>query len=193
MTIERNLIEEINSFEIPVGSKQRTIGDLLSFRVQEILKDLNSKEIKELVLPKSKKSMENFTLVELDETLNYFNIVTYDSNAKFSMPNLTSINRIRDIFMSKNENLFYIFITYEIYNQVIRVQEIVIKSIWDLDFNNLRIGSLGKGQLQIKNMHKNNAFIQENRISWFKELTNLVKRYHETRIKQIHKDSLLWA
>lgn len=187
------LLNNLYSNNIPNGAEQRTVGDLLSFKIKEYLLQYSNPNIVELQLSKSKKSMENFVLIDTDGISNYFNIVTHDINSKFSMPNLTSINRIKDVFNRDNENLLFMFVSYEKNGSNITVIDIDIKYIWQIDFNNLRIGSLGKGQLQISNMNKDITLFTLGKTIWFNYFKQLVIKYHQNRIMQINKDALQWV
>ncbi len=77
-------------------------------------------------------------------------------------------------------------------NNIVTIQKIEVKYIWEIDFSILRIGSLGKGQLQISDMNKELVFTEEGKISWFEKLKSKVREYHQDRINQIEKDKLSW-
>jgi hypothetical protein len=72
------------------------------------------------------------------------------------------------------------------------INNIEVKYIWNLDFSILRIGSLGRGQLQIKNMNNELIFNDDTKLTWFEKLKKVVNLYHDSRIKKIEKEKKLW-
>lgn len=191
--INEHLLNNLQHLEVPNGAEQRTVGDLMSFAIKELLMTFSNPNIVELQSAKSKKALEDFLLIDKDGTMNYFNIVTYNVDAKFSMPNLASINKIKSLFDTGTNDILYIFVSYQKIKSVITIMDIDIKYVWEIGFDNLRIGSLGKGQLQISNMHKDIVPFKFGRVVWFDNLKKLVNNYHQKRLSQINKDALQWV
>jgi hypothetical protein len=108
------------------------------------------------------------------------------------MPNLTSVEKLRKLLSSNDKELVYVFVSYEVIGQDVNVTSIDVKYVWELSFDMLRIGSLGKGQLQISDMNKELKFTEEGKQGWFNKLKETVRGYHNQRIKQIEKDKLQW-
>lgn len=191
-TIKNKIQEQLTDFTIQDGSGQRTIGDLLEFKVIEILKSLKDDNlINESIEARSKKSVEDITLIEND-IQHYVDIKTHNLDLDFSMPNLTSIEKLREILLDDKKTLIYVFISYKIQENLVIINNIEVKYIWNLDFSILRIGSLGRGQLQIKNMNNELVFNDDNKLTWFEKLKKVVNLYHDSRIKKIEKEKKLW-
>lgn len=191
-TIKNKIQEQLTDFTIQDGSGQRTIGDLLEFKVIEILKSLKDDNlINEYIEARSKKSVEDITLIEND-IHHYVDIKTHNLDLDFSMPNLTSIEKLREILLDDKKTLIYVFISYKIQENLVIINTIEVKYIWNLDFSILRIGSLGRGQLQIKNMNNELIFNDDDKLTWFEKLKKVVNLYHDSRIKKIEKEKKLW-
>lgn len=191
-TIKNKIQEQLTDFTIQDGSGQRTIGDLLEFKVIEILKSLKDDNlINEYIEARSKKSVEDITLIEND-IHHYVDIKTHNLDLDFSMPNLTSIEKLREILLDDKKTLIYVFISYKIQENLVIINNIEVKYIWNLDFSILRIGSLGRGQLQIKNMNNELVFNDGTKLTWFEKLKKVVNLYHDSRIKKIEKEKKLW-
>lgn len=193
--IEHNLREKLNNFSIQQGSEQRTVGDLIEHQIREICKDLSKSNNFTFVDRRSKKSLEDFTLETVENSskhIYYFDPKTHDVNADFSMPNLSSIEKLKKLCESNNEDLINIFVSYSIIDNMVNILSIEVKYIWELDFSILRIGSLGKGQLQISNMKNGLTFTNEGKSTWFENLKKLARSYHDDRIKMIEKDRKKW-
>jgi hypothetical protein len=189
------IIEKLTDFQIQNGSEQRTIGDLVENKVREICKEFSINSNLEFIDRRSKKSMEDFTLVSNEDGLKrlyYFDPKTHDIDSDFSMPNLTSVDKLKKLLESEKEELLNIFISYRIDGQTVRILHVDVRYIWELDFSSLRIGSLGKGQLQISDMKKGLLLTEEGKDSWFNKLKNKVREYHISQIKRLEKEKEKW-
>lgn len=193
--IQLELEEKLKSFQIQQGSEQRTIGDLVEHKVKEICKEFSIKKNLQFKDRRSKKSLEDFTLIQTKDGIDnvyYFDPKTHDENSEFSMPNLSSIDKLKNLLLSDNESLVNIFVSYSIEENTVTVNKIDVKYIWELDFSVLRIGSLGKGQLQISNMKNNLIFTNEGKLEWLKKLKLKVNEYHDDQIKRLEKERKKW-
>jgi hypothetical protein len=163
-------------FQIDEGSEQRTVGDLIEYQIKQIIMGLkDSNLVRECLEPRSKKSIEDVTLIGVDNITNYIDTKTHDVDSEFSMPNLTSVEKIRKLLSDDSKSLIYVFVSYKKENNIVTIQKIEVKYIWEIDFSILRIGSLGKGQLQISDMNKELVFTEEGKISWFEKLKSKVR------------------
>jgi len=191
--IFNNIREKLSNFMVSEGSEQRSVGDIVEFKIRQILMDLpQDGVIKESLLPRSKKSIEDVTLVGTNGVNYRVDPKTHDIHSEFSMPNLSSVEKLRKLLENKNEELIYIFVSYVINGLEVSITKIDVKYLWELSFEMLRIGSLGKGQLQISNMHNELKFTNIGKLKWLDELKSKVREYHNQRIKQIEKDKLKW-
>jgi hypothetical protein len=191
--ISNILKEEMVNFVITEGSEQRSVGDMIEFKIKNILMGLATNGlVADCVEPRSKKSIEDVTLIGHDGVKYYIDPKSHNVNSKFSMPNLTSVEKLRKLLSSNDKELVYVFVSYEVIGQDVNVTSIDVKYVWELSFDMLRIGSLGKGQLQISDMNKDLKFTEIGKQEWFEELKSVVRDYHTQRIKQIEKDKLQW-
>jgi hypothetical protein len=191
--ISNILKEEMVNFVITEGSEQRSVGDMIEFKIKNILMGLATNGlVADCVEPRSKKSIEDVTLIGHDGVKYYIDPKSHNVNSKFSMPNLTSVEKLRKLLSSNDKELVYVFVSYEVIGQDVNVTSIDVKYVWELSFDMLRIGSLGKGQLQISDMNKELKFTEEGKQGWFNKLKETVRGYHNQRIKQIEKDKLQW-
>jgi hypothetical protein len=187
------LNDRLEDFIVELGSEQRSIGDLIEYKIKSILFSLKENPIiKEIKEPKSAKSTEDVTIINNDDHIFYIDSKSHNINSEFSMPNLISIEKLRKLFNSENEDIIYVFISYEKHGQDILIKNIRVKYIWEISFDSLRIGSLGKGQLQISDMKKELLFTDIGKQLWFEQLKIKSTEYHKSRIKQIEKDMKLW-
>ena len=105
-TIIEILTEKITNFVILQGSEQRSVADLIEFRVKSILMKLSDNDLVSKCLePRSKKSIEDMSIVGKDGIKYYTDTKSHNINSDFSMPNLTSVEKLRKLLKKNNEEL----------------------------------------------------------------------------------------
>lgn len=189
--IKELLSQNLVDFELVDGGMQRTVGDLIENKISEILFNSDSELITEKREPRSKKSIEDVTLVS-GGVLYYIDPKTHDTNSDFSMPNLTSIDKIKKLFSSNEQELIYVFVSYGLDNGMVVISDIKVFFIWELDISILGIGALGKGQLQIKNANNELVFTNKGKQEWFEDFKKLVHEYLKKQITKTNKQILEW-
>ena len=189
--IKQLLDENLVDFELVDGGMQRTVGDLIENKISDILFNSDSELITEKREPRSKKSIEDVTLVS-GGVLYYIDPKTHDTNSDFSMPNLTSIDKIKKLFSSDEQELIYVFVSYGLENGMVVISDIKVFFIWELDISILGIGALGKGQLQIKNANNELVFTNKGKQEWFEDFKKLVHEYLKKQITKTNKQILEW-
>jgi hypothetical protein len=189
--IKELLSQNLVDFELVDGGMQRTVGDLIENKISDILFNSNSELITEKREPRSKKSIEDVTLVS-GGVLYYIDPKTHDTNSDFSMPNLTSIDKIKKLFSSDEQELIYVFVSYGLDNGMVVISDIKVFFIWELDISILGIGALGKGQLQIKNANNELVFTNKGKEEWFEDFKKLVQEYLKKQITKTNKQISEW-
>jgi hypothetical protein len=189
--IKELLEENLENFELVIGGQQRTIADLIENKICEILLNSNNELISEKRIARSKKSIEDVTLVSGDNVY-YVDPKTHNIDSNFSMPNLTSVDKIKKLFLGRNKDLIYIFVSYKLVNDLVIIDSINVFFIWELDISILGVGALGKGQLQIKNANKELIFTNKGKLKWYSDFKKLVQEYLKKQINKIDKQILEW-
>ena len=191
--VRKTVEENLKDFTITEGSEQRSIGDLIEFKVSQILMELaNHSLVKKCLKARGKKSVEDVTVVDKNGVYHYVDTKTHNQDCEFSMPNLTSIDKIRKLIFDDKKTLTYVFVSYLLDNNIVKIQGVDVKYVWEVDLADTRIGALGKGQLQISNMKKGLRFTDQGKSNWFENLKTLVRLYHDERIKSIEKEKEKW-
>ena len=185
------LEEQLQNFDLVDGGQQRTVGDLIESKVSEILYNSNNELISERRGPRSKKSIEDVTLISNGVTY-YVDPKTHNINSDFSMPNLTSVDKIKKLFNTPNQELIYVFVSYEVTDGVIVIKDIKVFFIWEIDSTILGVGALGKGQLQIKNANDELVFTNKGKTAWFSDFKVLVQQFLAKQIIKINKQIVEW-
>jgi hypothetical protein len=189
--IKQLLDEKLENFNLVDGGQQRTVGDLIESKVSEILFNAPSELITEKRTARSKKSIEDITLISGGVTY-YIDPKTHDINSEFSMPNLTSITKLKQLFTSDDKELIYIIVGYILSEGIVIINDIKVFFIWELDVSILGVGALGNGQLQIKNANSDLIFTNKGKRGWYSDFTSLVQEYLKKQIKKINNQILEW-
>ena len=190
--IKELLDEQLQNFELIEGGQQRTVGDLIESKVSEILFNSTSELISEKIAPRSKKSIEDVTLVS-NGVLYYIDPKTHDINSQFSMPNLTSVEKIKKLFDTTDKELIYVFVSYAITEGMVIISDIKVFFLWELDISILGVGALGKGQLQIKNANKNLVFTEKGKVAWYGDFKLLMQEFLKKQLIKVNKQILEWS
>jgi hypothetical protein len=190
--IKELLDEQLDNFVLIEGGQQRTVGDLIESKVAEILFNSTSELISEKRAPRSKKSIEDVTLVSNGVSY-YIDPKTHDINSEFSMPNLTSVQKIKKLFDTTDKELIYVFVSYAITEGMVIISDIKVIFLWELDISILGVGALGKGQLQIKNANKDLVFTEKGKVGWYGDFKLLMQEFLKKQLIKVNKQILEWS
>lgn len=186
--VEEVVSDKLKKFSFPQVLQHRAVGDLLEAEAINIIKD----QFDSFRGAKSKRSIDDFSIVTPHGEFLYDVKTHYLQNTKgFSMPNLISIKYLKDVLEDPNKSLSYLFIDYTRQDEELVIRGVNVKYVWELDWSILRIGSLGKGQLQIKDANKEPVFTSIGREAWFEILKEKAVDYYNDRISTIQNKYLV--
>ena len=188
-TLRNGLDKELTVSE---SLQHRAVGDLLEADSIELVKQKYPELIREA---SSKRSIDDFSIVDGEKEM-LFDIKThYIQNVEgaFSMPNLISVKRLKGVLEDPNKTLSYVFVDYTRVGDRLTVEDVTVKQIWELDWSMLRIGALGKGQLQIKDANKELTYTDIGRDKWFEILKEEVRKFYIKQIIKTEKEILNWT
>ena len=173
----------VGSLSVPTYSGHRTIGDMIEVEViNELSQNYN------IVEGKSKRSIDDFSIGN-----DLYDVKTHHENeGGFSMPNLISVKRLKGVLEDESKTLSYVFVDYTRNDDEVKITDVHIKYVWELDWSMLSIGALGKGQLQIKDANKELVFTDIGRDEWFKILKVKVLEFYQKELTKIGKEIDLW-
>ena len=143
------------------GIMQRGVGDIVEAHVRQIIID----NYPDAYYPSSARSIEDVEM-QTDNKILKLDIKTHNLDASFSRPNLISIKRLNDYYKDPNNSLAYIFVSYKFDKDSIEIFDISVANIEHIKWDSLAIGNLGKGQLQVNNMHKIEFDFDQKRNEW---------------------------
>ena len=157
---------------------QKSISDHINILFFDKLSELKFDDIT-IVKPASSKLIEDID-IKYKEQVYKVDIKLHDINKTLSVPNLISIDKARKCLSNRNNHIIYMFIDYELKDDIIKIVKIYVKPIEFLDWTYLDIQNIGKGQLQIKSL-PNGIFFNDNgtRKEWLDKLIENGKKYYD--------------
>lgn len=171
--------------------EQRGYADMIEKLVAEEAKKFNPSEYHPA---SSKRSIEDFSFQNTNEYI-WFDVKSFDIDSDFSMPNLVSIDRLRKVINSKIEHIVYIFVEYKIdhNNKQVHINKIEFRPVYTICPSVLAIQNLGKGVLQIKNMHNSVSTYSGTKQEWMQEISNMAKAFYSKQIVKFEKLQKTWS
>lgn len=145
--------------------------------------------------PRSARSPEDFSLLS-GETRVYVDVKTHfvQETAGFSMPNLVSISKLRTILEDPSLALLYMFVDYSRGpSGDVSIQGVESAFVWELDWGMLRIGALGRGQLQIANANKSIALAPTTRGEFLRRLKLEALKFYDRQSEKMRKERKKWV
>lgn len=170
--------------------EQRGYGDIIEKLVAE---EAKKHDASKFYPARSKRSIEDFTyLTGSDWT--YYDVKSYDWMSDFSMPNLISIDRLRKV-MTAGSELVYITVPYRVDHtkKEVVLGNIEFRPVYTIDPSVLAIQNLGKGVLQVKNMHNSLTVYAGSREEWMKEITSMAHDFYSKQIDKFKKLQNTWV
>jgi len=185
--------EEIFGTEFDViNLEQRGIGDLIQAEASRIFAQLVDAQLGfEHAEASSRRSPEDFSISN-GEVFVMFDVKTHEVGADFSMPNLISIERLWNILEDEEVDIYYIFIDYNTDGDNATIEHVEIRHVTNLSLEDLRIGNLGKGQLQISNGANRVRDSELNPNEWMRLFVSMAVEHNESLIEVVEERIILW-
>ena len=170
--------------------EQRGYADMIEKLVAEEAKKYNPNEFR---VARSKRSIEDFSF-QTDTQSVWFDVKSFDVGSDFSMPNLVSIDRLRKVLTSDSEDLIYIMVHYRLDHKKRKViiEEIEFRPVYSIHPSVLAIQNLGKGVLQVKNMHNELLKYNGTKEDWLFIISGMVYNFYEKQIGKFKRLQKEW-
>src|SRR5258708_32069405 len=190
MNVERRISDFINKQKSFLSA--RTIGSPRA--VGDALQDLLANHLAELVGEEfcmnyssdfSRRSMADMAFDDSESCHYVVDVKTHRLGTAFSMPNLTSVERLAK-FYDEDANYFVILlIPYEVGGADVRASNVTFVPIEFLDWSCLTIGALGWGQIQIANANRIKVNDGYSRKIWMLELCARLLEFYPRELSKI--------
>lgn len=195
--LKKEIFRVLRGFEGTISkemaSSPRAIGDAMESIIKEqfkqICKNINP-DIYDIKVKFARRAMEDVAF-SYDKNHHVFDIKTHNLDAEFHMPNLTSVARL-DSFYDNPRNFFaVIVIDYKIKTvnneNALDIIDIKISNVEQLDWDCLRIGALGAGQLQFKDAADIRILPNQTREEWMYLFYKELVAYYQKEVNKNRK------
>lgn len=133
----------------------------------------------------ARRAMADMAFTDKEGFYSVVDVKTHREDVRFSMPNLTSVERLARFYESDANVFSLLMIKYAVEGTSVNVSEVVFCPIEFLDWQCLTVGALGWGQIQIAN--SNNISVNErySRKQWMLQLCDAMLEFYPKEIGKI--------
>ena len=162
----------------------REIGDRLKKILANNLQEIVGDHIKSYRIPSTARAMADFTFVDHDGMKYSVDIITHNEEKKFSMPNITSVERLEKLYEDNKCIFVVLLVDYKPSKQKNFISNVRLLPIEYFSWNCLTIGALGVGQLQIRKASTIVTHIKNSRKDWMREFAETLMLFYAKEISK---------
>lgn len=133
----------------------------------------------------ARRAMADLAFKDLDGLYYVVDVKTHREGTKFSMPNLTSVERLARFYEDDNNHFVLLMVKYGLEGVHASISEVTFVPVEFLGWDCLTIGALGWGQIQIANSNYIAVNPQCSRKRWMLELCDAVLEFYPREIEKI--------
>lgn len=151
--LEKKIKDYLNSIErkdLGIIGSVRTTGDKIPQVLSNKLETFISKKTKDFIYNQNRKAMANFEFIDHEDYHYYINVVTHCMDLRMSMPNITSVNRLFNLYDNDKNYFIILLIDYYKSRKTNFISSVKLIPIEFLSLDSLGFGAIGSGQIQIK-------------------------------------------
>ena len=188
--IENNIRSFLNGYpdflSSDTVSSTRATGDAIQHILEQNFQDILGNHCKQYSAGFARRAMADLAFTDGADLYYVVDVKTHRLEAKFSMPNLTSVERLARFYEEDGHYFVMLMVAYSVGSGVrIRVERVYFVPIEFLSWGCLTIGALGWGQIQIadaNNILVNHAY---SRKKWMLELCELLFEFYPGEIEKV--------
>jgi len=187
--VASSIKEYINSHDGFLSSKTarspRAVGDaielLVSEKFESFIKDWSSEYSSEF----GRRAMADLAFTDLEGIFSLVDVKTHRIDSVFSMPNLTSVKRLAQLYESDKNVYSLVMIKYSVEKTDVVISDVLFLPIEFLDWNCLTVGALGWGQIQIADANDIQVLPQNSRRDWMLQLCDVMMEFYPRETRKI--------
>lgn len=187
--IEKTVVDLLNGNQLMnynTVNSPRAVGDAVQgFLEKNISKCLPKELVTKINTSFARRSMADLAFEDVNGNYYVVDIKTHNLSTSFSMPNLTSVERLAR-FYSDNKNFFVLLlVSYEIDGEQLVFDNCMFVPIEYLSWSCLTLGALGWGQIQIANSNNISINMENTRKKWMLQLCDTLDIFYPNEIAKI--------
>ena len=182
----KRLLNSHDDFLSPqtVGST-RAVGDAIENIVSGNFEKILGKNCVEYSAAFARRAMADLAFRGRDGTYYMVDVKTHRADAAFSMPQLTSVERLARLYEDDGNVFALLIVKYQISGDSVTAKNVKFLPIESLNWNCLTIGALGWGQIQIADSNKIVIDAAPSRKEWMLNFCDRVLDFYPREIAKI--------
>lgn len=201
--MERAIVGLINSQPEFLSSRTapstRAVGDAIQEIISEHFQSLLGDRGCDYSTDYARRAMADLAFKDVEGRYYVVDVKTHRLGTKFSMPNLTSVERLTRFYEDDANYFVVLMVAYAVDGTRILAKEAHFVPIEFLSWNCLTIGALGWGQIQIANANVLHIIEGHSRKKWMIELCDALLEFYpkeiaksEERLAHFRRVKLRW-
>ncbi len=185
--IKNFLNEQKDLLSERTANSPRAVGDAIQDLLQDNFHKFIAEDGKNFNSSFARRAMADLAFE--DDIGNYYiiDVKTHRLDTKFNMPNLTSVERLSRFYKDDKNYFTLLMISYDVSGNNLIVKDVYFNPIENMDWECLRIGALGWGQIQIANSNFISVNEKLTRKNWMLELCDTMLEFYPKEILKTGK------
>lgn len=182
----RDLINSSPDFLSAVTAQSpRAVGDAIERIVADSFDTLLGDHCGEYSSNFARRAMADLAFSDREGLYYVVDVKTHRIDARFSMPNLTSVERLARFYEDDSNVFAVLLVRYGIEGVKATVTDVIFAPIEFLGWDCLTIGALGWGQIQIANAHTVTVNPGYSRKRWMLEFCDVMLEFYPKELAKI--------
>ena len=165
----------------------RAVGDAVQNLVAKEFESILGDFCLDYSVAFSRRAMADLAFRGKDNRCYLVDVKTHRVDASFSMPQLTSVERLARLYEDDKNVFALLIVSYQIEGVNVKVEKVLFVPIEFLGWECLTIGNLGWGQIQIANSHNVNLLTNSTRKKWMIEFFDKMLAFYPREIGKTQK------
>lgn len=177
-----------SEFSASALKSPRAIGDIAQVLVSENFEAIvPAGLIKNYSSTFARRAMADLAFEDVEKYNYIVDVKTHLRSSKFNMPNLTSVERLAGLYEDEKKYFVVMMLAYDVTPAGLYFDHVNFVPIEFLSWNCLRLGALGKGQIQIANSNKIEINPLYSRRAWMIEMCDALLEFYPREIGKIRE------
>ena len=182
----RDYVNSSQDFLSPrTAGSPRAVGDAIEALVAEKFGGFLGDWCTQYSSEFARRAMADMAFTDKEGIYSVVDVKTHREDARFSMPNLTSVDRLARFYESDANVFSLLMVKYAIEDTSVTASEVVFCPIEFLDWSCLTVGALGWGQIQIANSNNIRVIERNSRKEWMLQLCDALLAFYPKEIGKI--------
>ena len=165
----------------------RAVGDAIEKIICDSLQEILGELCTEYQGKFERRAMADLSFKDKDNFEYYVDVKTHREDTKFSMPNLTSVQRMAEFYENEKNYFCLIQVKYSLEGVHVKISDVIFVPIEFLDWQCLTVGALGWGQIQIKDSKYIKINQEQSRKEWMLQLCEKMSTFYPKEVSKINK------